>query len=105
MIPDYIKSADVKVLVNIYYDGNVQSRTVRYHDGTVHTLGVYLPGEFVFHSEGPEIVHITSGCADVFFPTDKDWRKIEKGQTYEVPADTSFRVRCKEITEYVCDFL
>lgn len=104
-MPDYIESTEVKILANIYYDGNVQSRTVRYTDGTIHTLGVYLPGEFTFHSEGPEVVKITSGCVDVFFPMDKKWRKIESGQTYEVPADTRFIVRCKEITEYICDFV
>ena len=51
---DFINSVDVKTLVNIYCDGKVQSRTLRYPDGKLQTLGVYLPGEFEFHSEGPE---------------------------------------------------
>ena len=104
-MPDYIESVDVKVSVNIYYDGSVQSRTLRYPDGTVRTLGVYLPGEFVFHSECPETVRITSGCVDVLFPTDKKWREVKTGQIYEVPANTRFKVRCEVVTEYICDFL
>lgn len=102
---DFIKSVDVKKLVNIYYDGKVQSRTIRYIDGEVQTLGVYLPGDFEFHSDGAEKVVITSGCAEVFFPNDKNWRQIKSGETYDVPADTVFKVRCSEITEYICDFL
>ena len=102
---DFIKSVDVKTLVNIYYGGKVQSRTIRYIDGKVQTLGVYLQGDFEFHSDCAEKVLITAGCAEVFFPADKNWRQIKSGETYDVPADTVFKVRCSEITEYICDFL
>lgn len=105
LMSDFIKSVDVKTSVNIYCDGKVQSRTFRNCDGSLHTLGVYLPGEFDFHSDGPEKVLITAGCAEVFFPADKNWRQIKSGETYDVPADTVFKVRCSEITEYICDFL
>ena len=69
---DFINSVDVKTLVNIYCDGKVQSRTLRYPDGKLQTLGVYLPGEFEFHSEGPEKVIMTAGAVEVLFPEDND---------------------------------
>lgn len=92
-------------MVNIYCDGKVQSRTLRYPDGRLQTLGVYLPGDFEFHSDGAETVLVTSGCAEVLFPGDTDWRAVRKGEVYDVPANTVFKVRCTEITEYICDFL
>ncbi|WP_278549498.1 pyrimidine/purine nucleoside phosphorylase [Cloacibacillus evryensis] len=102
---DFINSVDVKTLVNIYCDGKVQSRTLRYPDGKLQTLGVYLPGEFEFHSEGPEKVIMTAGAGEVLFPEDNDWRRVETGECYDVPADTMFKVRCGVISEYICDFL
>lgn len=102
---DFIKFVDVKTKVNIFCEGKVQSRTLRYPDGRIQTLGVYLPGEFDFHSDGAEKVIISAGCAEVFFPADKDWRQVKVGETYDVPANTAFKVRCSEITEYICDFL
>ena len=77
----------------------------RYPDGRLQTLGVYLPGDFEFHSDGAETVLVTSGCAEVLFPGDTDWRAVRKGEVYDVPANTVFKVRCTEITEYICDFL
>lgn len=102
---DFINSVDVKTLVNIYCDGKVQSRTLRYPDGKLQTLGVYLPGEFEFHSDGPEKVVMTAGAVEVLFPNDQDWRLVKKGEHYDVPANTVFKVRCSEIAEYICDFL
>ncbi|ANZ44393.1 pyrimidine/purine nucleoside phosphorylase [Cloacibacillus porcorum] len=102
---EFINSVDVKVKVNIYCDGKVQSRTLRYPDGKTQTLGVYLPGEFEFHSDGPEKVVMTAGAVEVLFPGDKGWRLVETGGCYDVPANTVFKVRCSEISEYICDFL
>lgn len=102
---DYIDSAAVKIHVNIYCDGKVQSRTLRYPDGRLQTLGVYLPGDFEFHSDGPETVLMTAGAVEVLFPGDADWRLVKAGERYEVPANTVFKVRCSEISEYICDFL
>ncbi len=102
---DFIKSVDVKIMVNLYCDGKVQSRTLRYPDGKLQTLGVYLPGDFEFHSDGEEKVLITAGCVEVLFPSDSDWHQVKKNETYYVPANTTFKVRCTEIAEYICDFL
>ena len=77
---DFINSVDVKVRVNIFCDGKVQSRTLHYPDGTMKTLGVYLPGEFEFHSDGPESVVMTAGEVEVNFPDGKGWQKIKTGE-------------------------
>ncbi|MEG1602342.1 MAG: pyrimidine/purine nucleoside phosphorylase [Cloacibacillus sp.] len=102
---EFVKSVDVKTLVNIYCEGKVQSRTLRYPDGRLQTLGVYLPGEFEFHSDGAETVVMTAGAVEVFFPQENCWRLVKTGESYDVPENTVFKVRCSEISEYVCDFL
>ena len=36
-------TADKKA--NIYFDGKVTSRTLRFEDGSIKTLGIMLPGD------------------------------------------------------------
>jgi len=95
----------VKINANIYFEGAVQSRTIIMQDGTRKTLGVYLPGEYVFDSENAEVVKITKGEVEVLFPNDEKWREIGLGESYNVPSNCTFQVRCNQITEYVCDYL
>ena len=102
---EFFENVKVKVAANIFENGKCQSRTLIFPDGTEKTLGVYLPGEFVFDSHGPEKVLMTRGEVQVLFPGDKEWRTVKAGEYYDVPAHCRFEVRCSEISEYICDFL
>ena len=99
------ENVTVLVRANIYEEGRCQSRTLIFPDGVKKTLGVYLPGEFVFDSDEPEKVLMTSGSVDVLFPSDETWRTVKAGESYDVPANCTFKVRCSAIAEYICDFL
>ncbi|MBE0435121.1 MAG: DUF1255 family protein, partial [Methylomicrobium sp.] len=35
---------------NVYHNGNVTSRTVKFADGSIKTLGFMLPGEYTFNT-------------------------------------------------------
>ena len=41
---------------NVYFDGNVISRTVKFADGSTKTLGFMQAGEYVFNVGVPEIM-------------------------------------------------
>lgn len=99
------ENVSVLVHANIYNNGACQSRTLIFADGSKKTLGVYLPGEFVFDSHEPERVLITNGAIEVKFQTDGDWHEICAGETYDVPANCTFQVRCNQLAEYICVFL
>ncbi len=99
------ENVTVEVKANIFENGLCQSRTLTFPDGAKKTLGVYLPGEFVFESHEAEVVLITFGEVEVLFPDMPNWKVIKKGETYKVPANCKFKVRCSEISEYICDFL
>ena len=50
---------------NVYFEGNVTSRTLKFADGSTKTLGFMLPGEYVFNTAAAEIMEILSGELDV----------------------------------------
>jgi len=91
--------------VNAYFDGKVTSRTVVFADGTKKTLGVMLPGEYEFGTDEKENMEIMSGELDVLLPDADEWVSFGAGDTFEVPASSSFKLKVDVLTDYCCSFI
>lgn len=89
---------------NIYFDGKVTSRTVQFADGTSKTLGFMQTGEYTFGTEAKELMEILAGQLDVLLPESKEWQSISAGESFEVAANTKFKVNIKEPTDYCCSY-
>lgn len=90
---------------NVYFDGNVTSRSVIFPDGSKKTLGIMLPGEYEFSTADKEIMEIISGNLDVLLPGEDGWKPIKGGEEFEVPAQSKFSLKIKSITDYCCSFI
>lgn len=90
---------------NIYFDGGVTSRTIRFPNGEVKTLGIIQPGEYSFNTGKKEIMEIQAGKVEVLLPGDEDWKSFSAGQSFEVKAEASFRIKALELTDYCCSFV
>jgi uncharacterized protein YaiE (UPF0345 family) len=90
---------------NIYFDGKVSSRTFFLETGERKTLGFMLPGEYEFGTGDAEIMDITAGKLEVLLPDQSEWQTIVGGQTFNVPANASFKVRVCEATDYCCSYI
>lgn len=90
---------------NVYFSGNVTSRTVLFSDGSKKTLGVMLPGEYEFNTADKEIMEILSGDLDVHLPGESGWKKIVGGESFEVPANAKFSLKIRTLTDYCCSFI
>jgi purine/pyrimidine-nucleoside phosphorylase len=89
---------------NVYFDGNVISRTVKFADGTTKTLGFMQAGEYVFNVGVPEIMEIQSGELDVLLPNE-DWKPVKGGEAFNVPENSQFKMRVHTPTDYICSFV
>ena len=89
---------------NIYFDGQVTSRSVIFQDGSRKTLGIMLPGEYEFNTNGKELMEVISGNLDVLLPN-SEWRSIKGGESFEVPAESTFRLKIVKLTDYCCSFI
>jgi purine/pyrimidine-nucleoside phosphorylase len=96
-------TADKKA--NIYFDGKVTSRTLRFEDGTIKTLGIMLPGEYTFNTGDAEIMEIMSGEMDVQLPGSEAWVTIIGPQSFDVPANSAFNLKVKTVSDYCCSFV
>ncbi len=89
---------------NIYYDGKVTSRTVEFADGSVKSLGIMLPGEYTFNTADKEIMEMMSGELDVKLPGE-EYKTLQTPETFEVPANASFDLKIKTVTDYCCSYV
>ena len=89
---------------NIYFEGKVVSRTVKFSDGTIKTLGVMLPGEYEFSTQKKEQMEISRGELDVLLSGQSNWMRIEEGETFDVPAGSTFKMKIHQITDYCCSY-
>ena len=90
---------------NIYFDGKVTSRTVKFSDGSRKTLGIMMPGEYEFGTQEKEIMEILAGELDVLLPGQDSWQPVIGGQTFEVPARSSFKLVVKKVVDYCCSYI
>ena len=90
---------------NIYFDGNVTSRTIHFADGSIKTLGIMLPGEYTFNTADKEIMDIMSGEMDVQLPGNSEWISIVGPQSFDVPANSAFNLKVKKVSDYCCSFV
>ena len=89
---------------NIYFDGQVSSRAVVFEDGSKKTLGIMLPGDYEFNTEAKELMEILAGDLDIQLPGE-DWKTIAGGDSFEVPANSSFKLKIRKVTDYCCSYL
>ena len=77
---------------NIYFGGNVTSRSVLFADGTKKTLGIMMPGEYEFGTEAAELMEIMAGTMKILLPNQTEWQEVKGGESFNVPANSSFKL-------------
>ncbi len=102
---DRFENVTILKKANIYFDGKVTSRTVIFADGEKKTLGIMMPGEYEFGTSEKEVMEILSGNLKVLLPGTTEWTQITGGQSFEVPAKSSFKLDIIEITDYCCSYI
>lgn len=97
---------DVSVVkqANVYFAGKCVSHTVQFADGSQKTVGVILPSSLVFNTGAPEVMESVAGSCRVRLKGESDWKVYAAGQSFEVPANSSFEIACDEPYHYVCHF-
>ncbi|SDW37403.1 pyrimidine/purine nucleoside phosphorylase [Thiocapsa roseopersicina] len=90
---------------NCYFGGGVTSRTIRFPDGSKKTLGIMQPGDYEFTTLDREIMEILEGDLDVLLPDATDWVQVQAGESFEVPAQATFSIRVRTLTDYCCSFV
>ncbi|WP_316765970.1 pyrimidine/purine nucleoside phosphorylase [Pedobacter frigiditerrae] len=88
---------------NQYFDGNVKSLGYATAVGK-STIGIINAGEYEFGTAQKEIMHIIEGSLSALLPDSQEWKVFNAGSSFEVPANSSFKVKTEIQAAYLCQY-
>ena len=90
---------------NIYFDGKVTSRKITFSDGSFKTLGIMMPGDYTFGTAKAELMEIMAGELTFRLDGTDEWIIIKGGESFNVPANSSFDLKVTQLADYCCTYL
>lgn len=90
---------------NVYFGGQVTSRTVVFADGSKKTLGFMQAGDYEFETEAPELMELLGGSMEVKLAGASEWTTYAEGQSFNVPGNSKFALKVAEGgADYCCSY-
>jgi uncharacterized protein YaiE (UPF0345 family) len=89
--------------VNEYFEGAVKSLAYATAQGR-STVGVIEKGEYEFGTSSHETMTVIEGRLEALLPGEQDWQVFTNGQSFEVAANTSFKVKTPVQSSYLCTY-
>jgi purine/pyrimidine-nucleoside phosphorylase len=102
---DRFENVTIVKKANVYFGVTVTSRTVLFANGDKKTLGIMVPGDYEFGTADKEIMEILAGDLTVLLPGSNSWKPFTAGQTFEVPANSKFKLKVISLTDYCCSYV
>jgi len=97
-------NATITKKANIYFGGDVISRTVKTESGETKTLGFMQAGAYNFKTNASEIMEILHGECRVRLQASESWHVYAAGESFDVPANSSFDIEVSDVLDYACHF-
>ena len=97
-------NVSVTKAANVYFDGKCVSHSIQFADGTRKSVGVILPATLTFKTGVAEIMEGVAGSCRVRLSSESEWRAYGAGESFSVPANSSFDIACDQPYHYVCHF-
>lgn len=91
------------ITVSEYFEGKVKSLGYQSSEGK-STIGVIERGEYEFGTSMHETMLIIDGELEAKLPGSNHWELFKEGQTFEIDANQSFKVRTSAQTSYLCRY-
>ena len=87
--------------VNEYFDGKVKSLSLK-TETLPATVGVMLPGEYVFNTGEKEKMTVVSGALKIRLSDDAEEITYAEGESFSVAENSTFNVHVESETAYLC---
>jgi uncharacterized protein YaiE (UPF0345 family) len=101
---DQFDQVSVIKKANVYFDGKCVSHTLVLADGSRKPVGVIFPSKLVFKTALQEVMEIIAGACRVQQAGDDLTHIYKAGESFSVPANSSFEIEVLDTVHYVCHF-
>ena len=99
------KNVELVKKANIYFDGNVTSRSFIDENGESKSLGIMMPGTYNFGTAQAELMEILAGEVEVKLAGEDTWNTYRENTSFSVIANSNFDIKVKTITDYCCSYI
>ena len=96
--------AKINPRANVYFEGKCVSHSIELPDGAKKSVGVILPSTLTFNTGAPETMQLLEGACRVRLAGSTEWQRYAGGQSFQVPASSSFDIEVTEPLHYICHF-
>lgn len=104
MTTDTIPNVTLTTKANVYFDGKCVSHGFVAADGSKASVGVVLPGTLTFNTGAAEVMECVAGGCEYKLAGASEWQRSTAGQSFSVPASSSFEIRVTEAYHYICRY-
>ena len=104
MTTQTLAGASVTTQANVYFDGKCVSHSLVLPDGSRKSVGVVLPAQLTFRTGAAETMECVAGSCEFKLGGSDEWRTSGPGDSFSVPANSSFDIRVAEPYHYICHF-
>ena len=104
MTTTQIDNVSVTTKANVYFDGKCISHGFTLADGSKQSVGVILPATLIFNTGAPEVMECVGGSCEYRLKGSDAWLSAKEGESFEVPANSSFDIRVGEAYHYICHY-
>lgn len=99
------KNVELIKNANIYFDGNVTSRSFIDENGESKSLGIMMPGTYNFGTNEAELMEILAGEVEVKLAGEDTWNAYTANTSFSVQANSNFDIKVKTICDYCCSYI
>ena len=104
MTTDTIAAATLTTQANVYFDGKCVSHGFTLADGSRQSVGGVLPATLTFTTGAAETMECVAGSCEYRLAGSGEWRQSGPGDTFAIPANSSFDIRVAEAYHYICRY-
>jgi purine/pyrimidine-nucleoside phosphorylase len=104
MSTETLSGVSVTTRANVYFDGKCISHGVTCADGTKKSVGVILPASLTFNTGAAEVMECVAGSCEYQLAGSSEWKTSSAGESFAIPANSSFEIRVAQPYHYICHF-
>lgn len=104
MTTSSIANVTLSTQANVYFDGKCVSHSFQTADGAKKSVGVVLPATLTFNTAAAEVMECVAGSCDYKLAGSDVWQRSSAGESFSVPANSSFEIRVAEAYHYICSY-
>ena len=104
MTTPFLDGVSVSTQANVYFDGRCVSHGFTAADGSKASVGVVLPATLTFTTGAAETMECVAGACEYKLAGSDQWQRSAAGDTFGVPANSSFDIRVTDSYHYICRY-